>query len=211
MTYAALRILMDEHQALSAMLRSMSMLLVEARKHERAPDFRLLRAMLFYVDEFPERLHHAHESQILFPMLRRRAPHMADALDQIDLQHHAGELAIRDLEHALTAYEFMGASRQSDFENLLSRHTRFYVEHMGIEEREIVPALRQYLNDDDWAQAETAFSRHRDPMTGHEPSPEYEALFRTIVMSAPAPIGLGNEWRPSAKDRWPALNQTGSR
>jgi hypothetical protein len=34
------------------------------------PPFDVLRAMLFYIDEFPERLHHTKESELLFPKLR---------------------------------------------------------------------------------------------------------------------------------------------
>jgi hypothetical protein len=36
--------------------------------------FDVLRAMLFYIDEFPERLHHPKESDLLFPKLARRVP-----------------------------------------------------------------------------------------------------------------------------------------
>lgn len=192
MNPTALHVLLNEHQALSAVLRSMSMLLIEAKRQKRPPDFGLLRAMLFYIDEFPERLHHAHETQVLFPLLRKRAPQMQVAIERLDLQHHASEMAIRDLEHALNAYEFMGESRREDFETRLARHTRFYVDHMGLEEREIVPALRQHLTSQDWAEADRAFSNHRDPLTGHEPTPEYRSLFQRLVMTAPAPIGLGS-------------------
>jgi len=191
MNPTALHVMLNEHQALSAVLRSMSMLVSQGRQQNQRPDFNALRAMLFYIDEFPERLHHAHESQVLFPLLRKRAPQMQTTLDRLDLQHHAGEMAIRDLEHALTAYEFMGSPRREDFEHLLARHTRFYVEHMALEEREIVPALRQHLTPEDWAEANQAFDAHRDPLTGHPPAPEYQALFQRIVLEAPAPVGLG--------------------
>ena len=33
----------------------------------------MLRAMLFCVDEFPERLYHSKESQLLFPRIRERS------------------------------------------------------------------------------------------------------------------------------------------
>ena len=74
MRIPTLDIIQQEHQALTAMLRSLLMLLAHSRREQRAPDFSVLRAMLFYVDEFPERLHHTKESQLLFPKLRLRAP-----------------------------------------------------------------------------------------------------------------------------------------
>ena len=58
MRHLALDVIHDEHQALTAMLRSMSLLVAQAHREHHAPDFGVLRAMLFYVDEFPERLHH---------------------------------------------------------------------------------------------------------------------------------------------------------
>ena len=81
MSHPALTIIRDEHGALSAMLRSLSMLLAQARRERAMPDFDVLRAMLFYVDEFPEQLHHTKESELLFPKLRARCPEIASVLE----------------------------------------------------------------------------------------------------------------------------------
>ncbi len=70
----ALQIIQDEHQAVSAMLRSLNMLLRQARDERRPPPFDVLRAMLFYIDEFPERRHHPKESDLLFPKIARVSP-----------------------------------------------------------------------------------------------------------------------------------------
>ena len=67
MTHASLSIIRQEHRALSAMLRSITLLLGEHRRRGTVPDFDALRAMLFYVDEFPEKLHHPKETRLLFP------------------------------------------------------------------------------------------------------------------------------------------------
>jgi hypothetical protein len=66
---ATARIIGAEHEALAAVLRTM-MMVNDARHHDQAPDFKSLRAMLFYVDEFPERLHHVNATMMLFPRLR---------------------------------------------------------------------------------------------------------------------------------------------
>ena len=191
MRHAALDVIHDEHQALAAMLRSMSLLLADARRHGTPPNFDVLRAMLFYVDEFPERLHHTKESELLFPKVRERAPDLAPVLDKLDRDHASGEKAIRDLEHALLAFEVMGEPRREAFEQALSRYTDFYLEHMGIEETQVLPAARQHLSEADWAELDLAFSANRDPLTGHQPDDAYRPLFRKILMTAPAPIGLG--------------------
>lgn len=191
MTIRTLEIIRDEHQALAAMLRSLSMLLAHARRHGALPDFDVLRAMMFYIDEFPERLHHTKESELLFPLLRERAPALAPVLDQLDRDHERGEAAIRELEHALLAFEVMGASRREAFEAAVQRYIGFYLEHMAVEEGQVLPAARAAFSAEDWQALDAAFEANRDPLTGHEPADEYRALFHRIAMAAPAPIGLG--------------------
>lgn len=191
MRHTSLTVIEQEHQALAAMLRSLSMLLAHARRDQRLPNFDLVRAMLFYVDEFPERLHHTKESELLFPRLRERAPEIAPVLDRLDRDHERGERAIRDLEHALLAFEVMGEPRRAAFEDAVARYVDFYLQHMAVEERDVLPAARRVLTDADWTELDAAFAANRDPLTGHEPSDEYRPLFQRILNSAPAPIGLG--------------------
>lgn len=192
MRHLALDVIHDEHQALAAMLRSLQMLLAQARREKSMPDFDVLRAMLFYVDEFPERLHHTKESELLFPKVRERVPALGAVIDRLDAEHAKGEAAIRELEHLLLAFEVMGESRRQAFEDGVERYVRFYLEHMAIEEHEILPAARRELGDADWAALDAAFAANEDPLTGkHEAKPDYAPLFRRIVMQAPAPIGLG--------------------
>jgi hemerythrin-like domain-containing protein len=191
MRHTAIDVIHEEHQALSAMLRSLSMLVAQAHREGHLPDFEVLRAMLFYVDEFPERLHHPKESELLFPVLLQRCPELAPVMDRLDQDHASGEQSIRSLQHALLAYEMMGEPRREAFETQLSQYTRFYLQHMGVEEAQILPTAQRVLLPDDWQVLDAAFADNRDPLGGHEPDPEYRALFRRILHAAPAPIGLG--------------------
>jgi len=191
MLHPALTIIREEHQALAAMLRSLSMLVAEHRRKGIPPDFGVLRAMLLYVDEFPEKLHHTKESELLFPMLRSRSVEAADVLDKLDHDHAQGERAIRDLEHDLLAYEVLGGDRGASFEQSANRYVDFYLAHMALEEDRILPLAQSVLTEADWSELDAAFMKNRDPLTGHEPSDVYRPLFHRIVMTAPAPIGLG--------------------
>ena len=191
MTHATTRIIREEHAALSAMLRSILLLLAQHRRQGTLPDFAALRAMLFYVDEFPEKRHHRKESEFLFPKLRARTPLSHDVLDHLDGDHASGEQSIRDLEHALLGFEMMGEPRRQAFEQAAESYVSFYLAHMATEEQQILPLAEQVLTDDDWADLDAAFGANRDPLTGHEPEPDYRALFTRIVNRVPAPIGLG--------------------
>lgn len=191
MTHATIRIIREEHAALSAMLRSIALLLAQHRRQGTLPDFATLRAMLFYVDEFPEQRHHRKESELLFPKLRARSPEARQLLDRLDSEHANGHLRIRELEHALLAFEMMGEPRRLAFEQAAERYTDFYLAHMALEEREILPLAQRTLTEQDWVDLDEAFEANRDPLTGHEPDVDYRALFTRIVNAVPAPIGLG--------------------
>ncbi len=191
MTHAATKIICEEHAALSAMLRSILLLLAQHRREGTLPDFAALRAMLFYVDEFPEKRHHRKESELLFPKLRARTPLSRELLDRLEDDHARGERKIRDIEHALLGFEMIGEPRRQVFEQAVERYVDFYLDHMAMEEREILPLAERVLTEADWAELDEAFRANRDPLTGHEPDAEYRALFTRIVNTVPAPIGLG--------------------
>jgi hemerythrin-like domain-containing protein len=191
MRHLALDVIHDEHQALAAMLRSMSLLVAQAHREHHAPDFGVLRAMLFYVDEFPERLHHPKETELLFPRVLQRCPELATTLARLDADHGRGEAAIRTLEHALLAYEVLGETRRQAFVDAMEGYISGYLAHMSVEESEVLPAARTHFTADDWAVLDAAFAANRDPLTGHDADDVFRPLFRKIVMTAPAPVGLG--------------------
>jgi len=192
MTHTTLKILRDEHAALAAMLRSILLLLQQHRRQKTLPDFAALRAMLFYVDEFPEKQHHRKESELLFPKLRARTPLSRDILDHLDQDHARGERNILGLEHALLGFEMLGEPRREAFEQAAERYVNFYLAHMTMEEQQILPLAERVLTEEDWAELDAAFSANRDPLTGHPPEADYRELFSRIVNSVPAPIGLGS-------------------
>ena len=184
-------IIRDEHRALGAMLRSIPLLLAEHRRHGSLPDFKSLRAMLFYVDEFPERLHHPKESQLLFPKLRALAPELRECLDELEQDHARGERAIRELQHSLLAFEMMGEARRARFEQQVDRYVELYLRHMAREENELLPVAQRVFSAEDWVDLNEAFASNRDPLTGHTPDEAYQALFQQVLRSVPAPVGLG--------------------
>jgi hemerythrin-like domain-containing protein len=191
MSHPTVRIIREEHAALSAVLTSILLLIEQQRRQSTAPNFAAFRAMLFYLDEFPEKRHHRKESESLFPKLRARTPLARELLDRLDQDHARGESKIRELEHALLGFEMLGESRRAAFELAAKRYVDFYLGHMALEEREILPLAERVLTSSDWAELDEAFAANRDPLAGHEPEPDYRALFTRIVGIVPAPIGLG--------------------
>src|SRR5215469_15337634 len=80
----ALRIIHDEHRSLAAVLHGMLYLVNNVRSRGTRPDFRVLGAMIYYIDAFPERFHHPKEDRYLFARLRARCPAARPLLDRLE-------------------------------------------------------------------------------------------------------------------------------
>ncbi|MFG6486272.1 hemerythrin domain-containing protein [Roseateles sp. BYS78W] len=190
----AVRVIRAEHDALAAMLRTVPLLLEAQRRADTPPDFGALRAMLFYVDEFPERLHHKKESELLFPKLRALAPALRDTLDDLEADHAQGERAIRELQHSLLAWEQMGEARRDKFEQQIRVYAARYLRHMKREETEILPRAAEVFSPDDWVELDEAFGSHQDPLAprpGQTVDAAYAPLRERILAALPAPFGWG--------------------
>ena len=192
MKHRSLEIIRDEHSSLAAMLQSMRMLVDRGPRDNPKNFFDVLRAMLFYIDEFPERLHHPKETELLFPRVVKAAPDVGVAVARLDRDHEYTEQAVREIQHLLLGWELLGEPRRQIFIDAFDRYVNLYLAHMRLEEQEILPAAERYLSEADWQVLDAAFEENCDPLTGkYKPDPVYEQLFSRIVREAPAPIGLG--------------------
>jgi hemerythrin-like domain-containing protein len=187
----AIQIIRDEHMAVAAMLHSLDKLVAMGPGSKPQRFFEVVRAMLFYVDEFPERRHHPNETKYLFPLVARGAPELQAVIDRLEADHASGEQRVRELQHLLTAWEMLGESRREAFAAALHTHVRFYLQHMRVEETELLPVADRLMSDSERRVLDAVFVEQRDPLAGGTKEPEYEQLFRLIVQKAPAPIGLG--------------------
>jgi hemerythrin-like domain-containing protein len=192
-TTSALQTIRDEHAAVAAVLRSMLQMLDRDPDHEPERYFDVLRAMLFYIDEFPERRHHPKESDLLFPKLARVAPQLMPVIKKLEDDHLSGEHRVRELQHLLLAWELLGDSRHQAFDQAARAYAEFYLHHMRTEEVELLPVAQKLLSASDWEQLNAAFSSQGDPLLSGVRDPMYDRLFTRIVMRAPAPIGVGPE------------------
>lgn len=190
---AALRVIVDEHAAVAAVLRSLMPLVDEGPGDQPERFFDVLRAMLFYLDEFPEKRHHPAESNLLFPRIARAAPELMATIQKLEGEHMQGEHRIRELQHQLLAWELLGESRRAAFVQNLGEYIRFYLDHMRLEETQVLPVARRVLGDADWVELDRAFEASRDPLAGGLRDPAYDRLFTRIVLATPAPLGLGEE------------------
>ncbi len=194
----AIDIIKSEHRALAAVLSGLSAFVdgIGAGKFE--PDFTLLAAMIEYVTEVPEKVHHPKEDDYLFPALRKRSANAAAIIDDLQGEHQTGPAKLAALKAALADYRTAGAAGLPAFRDAVKAYVDFQWQHMSKEEKHVLPLAREVLTAEDWAAIDGAFTANDNPWEG--PAGEYKQLFTRIVSIAPDPIGVGDR-SPSAHER----------
>ena len=193
----AISILKSEHRSLSAVLHGLKQLAKDAQDARVRPEFKVFRAMLHYIDEYPERLHHPKEDEHLFARLARRAPATHAQIAELQAEHVRGATLVRDLERALVLFEDAWPGGARDFQAAADAYAEFHWKHMRKEEEQLLPLAERYLQPEDWAAIDAAFAGNTDPIAGLRER-EFEHLFTRIANLAPAPIGLGEPWKKAA-------------
>lgn len=174
----ALAVIRDEHRSLAAVIQAMQDAVVEG---SGPVDFSMMRAAVFYLREFPERLHHRREEETLFALLRQRAPESASAIAVLEAQHREGHMAFARLEAALATFERHGNSERAAFAAELERYAQHQWTHMGQEETEILPLASAHLTEADWQAIATAFESHSDPRFDLQTESGFAAVFRRLM------------------------------
>jgi hemerythrin-like domain-containing protein len=193
----AITILRDEHRSLAAVISGLKDLARMAEAATQRPDFRALRAMLRYIDEFPEKQHHPKEDRFLFARLLARLPSAQPLVDELQAEHVAGVHHMRELERSLLFLEDRWPQGAREFRGQVDDYAHFHWGHMRKEEEKLLPLAEEHLTKSDWMSIEEAFAANHDPLAGLQEK-NFQAMFSRIASLAPAPVGLGDPWNKSA-------------
>jgi len=184
----------DEHRSLAAVLHGLKQLARDLESATERPAFAALRAMVRYIDEFPEKLHHPKEDKYLFAKLLQRVPGALAIVRRLTAEHEQGARLIRELERSLLFVEEGWPKGAREFRKTVDEFAEFHWAHMRAEEKELIPLAERHLTPADWAWIDEAFAGNQDPVSGVGEK-DMQALFTRIVSLAPAPIGLGEPWK----------------
>ena len=190
----SIAILKDEHRSISAVLIGLKHLAEMAQDTKLKPDFQVFRSMLRYIDEYPERLHHPKEDELLFAHLARRSPEARKLVEELQAEHARGAQLIRELERKLMFFEEDWPQGAAEFLGMVDAYADFHWKHMRKEETQLLPLAERDLVTEDWLAIDAAFARNRDPIAGIEER-DFRKLFSRIATMAPAPVGLGDPWK----------------
>ena len=76
------------------------------------------------------------------------------------------------------------------FEQAAQQYADFYLQHMSMEEKQVLPLAERVLLAQDWVELDAAFIANRDPLTGHEPEDDYRALFMADLVLRVGHVGV---------------------
>ena len=190
----SISVLKSEHRSISAVLHALKELARMAHDATARPRFQVLRSMLRYIDEYPEKLHHPKEDEHLFARLVARAPETRLLVEELQAEHEEGARLIRELERALLFMEEGWPVGAREFRDAVEAYAEFHWKHMRKEEQQLLPLAERHLTAEDWQAIDAAFAANRDPIAGMQER-DFEKLFARIVSLAPDPVGLGERWQ----------------
>lgn len=187
----ALAIIHDEHRSLGAVLHGLHFLVREALEKGRELDFKLLWAMIYYMDAFSQRLHDPREEAYLFAKVMERTRAADEIIARLKQQHADSAEHLRKLELMLGQLEAGVPGSLAAFASEVEQQVEDARQHMQLEEKTVIPLAKKYLTTEDWIAIAEAFGEHGDPRFGAKPEHEFRDLFTRIVNLAPPPIGVG--------------------
>lgn len=171
-----------EHRAIAAILKGLSKIINMIETEQIEPDFKLLASMIEYIAEMPDKLHHPKEDQI-FALLRKYTNELDPYLDKLEQQHKDTNHSTSLLDRALVAYVQGGASEFPQFKAAVNNYIKEEWDHLGTEERHILPAARKHFTADDWLKINDDFAKNGDPWSG--PNNRYADIFKRITNLLP--------------------------
>lgn len=187
--HQAIGVIKDEHRSLAAVIHGLQQVLAQALEGGRSPDVGLLNAMLYYIEHFPERLHHPKEEAFVFRKLRDRSSNYEVVLQGLEAQHADGARKLAELATGVAALERGEAEAVERLAEAVQAFAKAQWEHMAAEEEVILPAALQVLQAADWQEVAHAFSSNGDPRFDEDTGAAYERLFvklLNLAVAAPA-------------------------
>ena len=139
-----MRVLRDEHRALRGIARILKMD-GEIVAGGGEIDTGVLRDIVRYLREFPNRIHHPKEEAFLFKALRARHREAAGLLDRLGHEHEAEEQKVEALSAAVESFERGEDGAGKRLAEAASGYGGFLESHITLEDEEVFPLAERVL------------------------------------------------------------------
>jgi hemerythrin-like domain-containing protein len=180
----ALSVLRQEHRSLLDVVALVERLLEDLARLDSEADFVLLSSALYYIDEFPERVHHPNEERHIFDRLRRRTTNLDPALDRLQAQHVESDVMVGRAARALVRYQGGAADGLPRLRAAVSAYSSLLTAHVAAEE-ELLECASAYLTEGDWFAIAVALETQVDPLSDNWTAGEFRRLSGRIRSMLP--------------------------
>jgi hemerythrin-like domain-containing protein len=182
-------IFFEEHRTLRIVLQILQRALHESAAFGMAPDFKLLSVVLYYLDDFPERVHHPKEDNHLFPMVRRRTRRFDATIRHLHTDHARSAQMIARIQRELVHFQAGAPQALERITASVAHYAELLEAHMQTEER-LLNGARDELTEDDWRHLAQGLGAHHDPLTGDTTRQEFRLLRARIFNALPSKMRL---------------------
>jgi hemerythrin-like domain-containing protein len=189
-------ILIDEHLSLRYVLRMLERLLHDVAELDVEPDFRLLCAALYYIDQFPERVHHRREDEHLFTRLRTRTGEFDAVLDRLQREHAHSPQFVMTIERELVHYQGGAPQGLARLRTAVDAYAGMLDGHMRTEEV-LFEAARPVLAEEEWRTIREAFEAQWDPLLRGGADDEFRRLRERIANALPRRMRFPRRGEPT--------------
>ena len=177
----ALGIIQEEHRSIAVVVRGMWEAAQEVESTASPQICASLEAMVAYLREFPLRLHHPKEEEYLHPTMRRRFAPADTLLLQVEAQHVREYALIDDVAGRLAEAMRSPPGESGALAAAVRALADATWQHIGLEEREVLPMAERYLIEDDWDELARAFEENRDRGFGELAGTDFQRMFAQIA------------------------------
>lgn len=170
MSHPTLQRIIAEHKVIAAMMDAMDAE-ITALETQGAFDIDLVRLILRYMAEYPDRFHHPKE-EVLFDAAEAKDSSFAAMAATVRDEHNGLPGQTAHLAEMLSTLEIGQSMPLGDVLRALHDYVSKEREHMRRERDEVFPRLEALLTDEQWEDAEACAQQIDDPLFhGGTPGP----------------------------------------
>lgn len=170
-----------EHRALARVIGAMQALVARWRTPGANPDVGLFEAMLHYIEDVPDRLHHPKEDEVLFPAIALRSRQGSDLIAQLQSEHARCAPMLAATRAALRRLSLQEPNALEGLATAVEEFGDFYWWHLHREEEQLLPIAYAALSASDWREIAAAFDSNVDPLFGSQRAAQYRSLYERII------------------------------
>lgn len=168
-----------EHKVIAAMMTALEAE-TAALETQGFFDLDLVRLILRYMYDYPDRFHHPKE-EVLFDVAAAKNADFAERVQGLRGQHDDLPSMTENLMATIDAIEMGESLPRQQVLSALKTYAVRQREHIASERDDIFPALEGVLSDDDWRAAAERIAEMEDPLTGGADPGPYRRLQSIIL------------------------------